>query len=61
MKHGMIKLVVLSALFLQSPIANGVEANQVPDPSPGPTDPMPKPSPPTPVPGPTVPGPNVPK
>ena len=62
MKQGMIKLVVLSALFLQSPIAHAVETNQVPDPSPGPTDPMPKPSPPpTPVPGPTVPGPNVPK
>jgi hypothetical protein len=59
MKHEMIKLMVLSALFLQSPIANGAETNQLPEPSPGPTDPLPKPSPPTP--GPTVPGPTVPK
>jgi len=53
MKHGMIKLVVLSALVLQSPIANGLDTNQLPEPSPGPTDPLPKPPPPTP--GPTVP------
>jgi hypothetical protein len=61
MKQGMIGLVILSAL-----LANGVEINQVPEPSPGPTDPLPKPSPPIPKPsppspGPTVPGPAVPK
>jgi len=61
MKQGMIGLVILSALFLQSPLANLVEIHQVPEPSPGPTDPLPKPSPPPPTPGPTVPGPTAPK
>jgi hypothetical protein len=59
MKHGMIVLVVLLVLALQNPISRWVETNQLPEPSPGPTDPLPKPSPPTP--GPTVPGPPVPK
>jgi hypothetical protein len=48
MKHGMIELLVLSALFLHGPIvniANPMEANQSPQPSPGPTDPLPKPPP----------------
>jgi len=59
MKQGMIELVVLSVLVLQNPSSGWVETNQLPEPSPGPTDPLPKPSPPTP--GPTVPGPPVPK
>ena len=59
MKQGMIELVVLLVLFLQNPISNGLETNQIPEPSPGPTDPLPKPSPPSP--GPTVPGPTAPK
>jgi len=66
MKYRMIELVVLLVLFLQNPISNGLETNQIPEPSPGPTDPLPKPSPPLPKPsppspGPTVPGPTAPK
>jgi hypothetical protein len=56
MKRGMIDLLVLSALFLHGPIvnlANAMEANQSPEPSPGPTNPLPKPTPPSP--GPTEP------
>ena len=53
MKRRMIELVVLSALFLQSPIANAMETTQSPQPLSGPTDPLPKPSPPSP--GPTDP------
>ena len=56
MKHGMIELLVLSALFLQDPVinvVNAMETNQLPQPSPGPTDPLPKPS--LPSPGPPVP------
>ena len=44
MKYRMIELVVLLVLFLQNPISNGLETNQTPEPSPGPT-----------VPGPTAP------
>ena len=47
MIRGMIELLVLSALFLQGPIvnlANAMETNQSPQPSPGPTDPLPKPT-----------------
>lgn len=53
MKCRMIELLMLSALFLQGPIvniANAIEMNQSPQPSPGPTDPLPKPTPPSPGP-----------
>ena len=53
MRRGMIELLVLSALFLQGPIvnlANTMEINQFPQPSPGPTDPLPKPTSPSPGP-----------
>ena len=53
MKRGMIESMVLSALFLHSPIvnlANTMETNQSPQPSPGPTDPLPKPTSPSPGP-----------
>ena len=53
MRRGMIKLLVLSALFLQGPIVNFVntmETNQSPQPSPGPKDPLPKPTSPSPGP-----------
>ena len=53
MKRGMIDLLVLSVLFLQGPIvnlANTMETNQSPQPSPGPTDPLPKPTSPSPGP-----------
>lgn len=53
MKRGMIELLVLSALFLQGPIvniANPMETNQSPRPSPGLTEPLPKPTPPSPGP-----------
>ena len=53
MKRGMIQLMVLSAFFLQGSIANAMETNQSPQPSPGPTDPLPKPT--SPSPGPTEP------
>jgi hypothetical protein len=56
MKRGMIELVVLSALFLQGPIANVMETSPSPRPVPGPTDPLPpKPFPPPPSPGPPEP------
>jgi hypothetical protein len=56
MKRGMIGLIVLSALFLQAPIAKAMEANQSPHPVSGPTDPLPpKPIPPPPSPGPPEP------
>ena len=56
MKRGMIELMVLSALFLQGPIANAMEMNQSIRPVSGPTDPLPpKPLPPSPSPGPTEP------
>jgi hypothetical protein len=53
MKRGMIELLVLLALFVQGPIvnlANTMETNQSPQPSPGPTDPLPKPTSPSPGP-----------
>ena len=53
MKCGMIELMVLSAIFLQGPVinvVNAMETNQLPQPSPGPTDPLPKPSSPSPGP-----------
>jgi hypothetical protein len=53
MKQRMIEVLVLSAFLLQSPIvhiANAMETNQSPQPSPGPTDPLPKPTPPSPGP-----------
>jgi hypothetical protein len=56
MRHGMIELPVLLALFLLGPvinIVNAMETNQLPQPSPGPTDPLPKPS--SPSPGPPAP------
>ena len=53
MKRRIIELMVLSALFLQSPIANAMETTQSPQPLSGPTDPLPKPS--SPSPEPTVP------
>jgi hypothetical protein len=56
MKRGMIELMVLSALFLQGPIANTMETNQVSHLVSGPTDPLPpKPFPPPPSPGPPEP------
>ena len=56
MKRGMIELMVLSALFLQGPIANAMEASQSIWPVSGPTDPLlPKPIPPPPTPGPPEP------
>ena len=56
MKRGMIELMVLSALFLQGPIANAMETNQSTRPASGPTDPLlPKPIPPPPTPGPPEP------
>ena len=56
MKRGMIELVVLSALFLQGPIANVMETSSSPRPVSGPTDPLPpKPFPPPPSPGPPEP------
>jgi hypothetical protein len=56
MKRGMIELMVLSALFLQGPIANTMETNQFPHLVSGPTDPLPpKPFPPPPSPGPPEP------
>lgn len=56
MKRGIIELPVLLALFLQGSvmnIVNAMETNQIPQPSPGPTDPLPKPT--SPSPGPPVP------
>jgi hypothetical protein len=57
MKRGMIELSVLLALVLQGLGMNivnaAVEANQLPQPSPGPTDPLPKPT--SPSPGPPAP------
>ena len=53
MRRGMIELLVLSALLLQGPLvnlANSMETNQSPLPSPGPTDPLPKPTSPSPGP-----------
>jgi hypothetical protein len=56
MKRGMIELMVLSALFLLSPIANAMETNQSIRPVSGPTDPLlPKPIPPPPTPTPSEP------
>ena len=56
MKRGMIELMVLSALFLQGPIANAMETSQSIRPVSGPTDPLPpKPLPPSPSPGPPEP------
>ena len=56
MKRGILELMVLSALFLQGPIANAMETNQSPHPVSGPTDPLPpKPFPPPPSPGPPEP------
>ena len=56
MKRGMIELMVLSALFLQGPIANAMETSQSIRPVSGPTDPrLPKPIPPPPTPGPPEP------
>ena len=56
MKRGMIELMVLSALFLQGPIANAMETSQSIRPVSGPTDPLlPKPIPPPPSPGPPEP------
>ena len=53
MKHGMIELMVLSALFLRSPLVNPIDMNQSLRPVSGPTDPLaPKPIPPPPSPGP---------
>lgn len=58
MKRGMIELMVLSALFLQGPIANTMKTNQFPQLVSGPTDPLPpKPFPPPPSPGPPEPKP----
>lgn len=56
MTRRMIEVVVLSALFLQGPIANVMETNQSPDPLSGPTDPLPPkpfPAPPPPPPSPS--------
>jgi hypothetical protein len=50
MQSAMIKLVLLSAFFIQGPVVGVFEANQTPTPSPGPTDPLPKPTPPSPGP-----------
>ena len=53
MKRGMIEFLVLSALLLQDPVinvVNALETNQLPQPSPGPTDPLPKPTSPSPGP-----------
>jgi hypothetical protein len=53
MRRRMIELLVLSALFLHGAIvnlANTMETNQSPQPSPGPTDPLPKPTSPSPGP-----------
>jgi hypothetical protein len=53
MKRRMIEVLVLSALFLQGPIAHiasAMETNQSPQPSPSPTDPLPKPTSPSPGP-----------
>jgi hypothetical protein len=56
MKRGMIELMILSALFLQGPIANAMEMKQFPHLVSGPTDPLPpKPFPPPPSPGPPEP------
>ena len=56
MKRGMIELMILSALFLQGPIANAMETSQSIRSASGPTDPLPpKPLPPLPSPGPTEP------
>ncbi|MDZ4855703.1 MAG: hypothetical protein SGJ26_12740 [Nitrospirota bacterium] len=56
MKRGMIELMVLSALFLLSPIANAMETSQSNRPVSGPTDPLlPKPIPPPPTPTPSEP------
>lgn len=53
MKRRMMEVLILSALFLQSPIAHiacAMETSQSPQPSPGPTDPLPKPTSPSPGP-----------
>jgi hypothetical protein len=56
MKRGMIEWMVLSALFLQGPVANVMETNPPSQPASGPTDPLPpKPFPPPPSPGPPEP------
>jgi hypothetical protein len=56
MKRGMIELMVLSALFLQGPIAYVMETNPSSQLASGPTDPLPpKPFPPPPSPGPPEP------
>jgi len=57
MKRGTIELMVLSALFLLSPIANAIETSQSIRPVSGPTDPLP----PKPLPSPPSPGPTEPK
>ena len=41
MKRGIIELMVLSAFFLQGPIANVMETNSSSHPASGPTDPLP--------------------
>lgn len=56
MKRRMIEVMILSALFLQGPLANAMETHQPPSPVSGPTDPLsPKPIPPPPSPGPPEP------
>ena len=61
MKRRVIELMVLSAFFLQSPIANAMETNQTSHPLSGPTDPLPpKPFPPPPPPSPRPPEPEQP-
>ena len=55
MKRRMIEVMVLSALFLQGPIANAMETDQSSYPLSGPTDPLPPkpfPAPPPPSPSP---------
>jgi len=61
MKRRIIELMVVSAIFLLSPIANAMEKNQSPQPLSGPTDPLPpKPSPPSPGPTDPLPKPSLP-
>lgn len=61
MKRGMIELMVLSALFLGSPLVNPIDMNQSLRPVSGPTDPLsPKPIPPPPPPSPGPPEPKQP-
>ena len=61
MKRGMVELMVLSALFLGSPLVNPIDMNQSLRPVSGPTDPLsPKPIPPPPPPSPGPPEPKPP-